>query len=401
MPLEKKKILLIVTGGIAAYKSLELVRLLKDAKVSVTPVMTRAAKKFVTPLSLSVLCGQKVIRKLYDIDTEMNFGHIELSRKADLVVVAPATANLLAKMANGIANDLASSILLATNKTVIAAPAMNVKMWEHKTTRRNVAQVAKDGVHLVGPDQGLMACGEFGFGRMAEPLKIFEVIMKELEPKKSTALTGKRILVTSGPTQEPIDPVRYLSNRSSGIQGCAIAETLVGYGANVVFITGPVEGPMPHGAEIFKVNTANEMLECVNTQRAYDVAICVAAVSDWRVKKIESHKLKKDAAQESLDLELVKNPDILASLSTLAPRPKLIIGFAAETHNLDENSLNKLKNKQCDWILANDVNLKTGVMGLMETEIKFFSKNEIKSFPKMSKLNFAKSLADRICLEFE
>lgn len=390
-----------MTGGIAAYKSLELVRLLRDAQYSVFPVMTRAAEQFVTPLSLSVLSGHKAATQLYDLESEMRFGHIELSRQADIVVVAPATANTLAKLANGLADDLASSVLLATDKTVVAAPAMNVRMWEHISTKRNISQLIEDGVQLVGPDYGLMACGEFGYGRMAEPLKIIEVIKKELAEKKITSLSDKRILVTSGPTEEPIDPVRYLSNRSSGTQGHAIAETLIRYGARVVFVTGPVSKPMPEGAEVFKITTANEMFECVNAQGPFDIAICVAAVSDWRARNIKSKKLKKDKSKDFLDLELVKNPDILAHLSTSKTRPKLIIGFAAETHDLNDNARKKLKSKKCDWILANDVNSKSGVMGLIETEIKLFSSKETKLFPKMSKLAFAEALADLMCLEFE
>ena len=390
-----------MSGGIAAYKSLELIRLLRDARFSVIPVMTKSAEQFVTPLSLSVLSGHKVVTKLHDVDSEMNFGHIELSRQVDLVIVAPATANLLAKLANGIADDLATSILLATDKRVVVAPAMNVRMWEHRSTKRNISQLIGDGVRLVGPEQGLMACGEFGYGRMAEPSKILDVIKEELVSKRVTPLTGKRILVTSGPTEEPIDPVRYISNRSSGIQGNAIAETLASYGANVIFVTGPVYQPMPHGVEVFGVKTAKEMFECVNAQGLFDIAICVAAVSDWKAKKFENQKLKKDKSKNFLTLELVKNPDILAHLSTLKPRPKLIIGFAAETHDLDNNASKKLKSKNCDWILANDVNLKSGVMGSMETKMKFFSKKETKSFPKMLKIDFARALVERICLEFK
>ena len=396
----EKKILLIVAGGIAAYKSLELIRSLRDHGFSVMPVMTHAAKKFVTPLSVSVLSGQKVALELHDLESEMSFGHIELSRQADLVLVVPATANLLAKLANGIADDLASTILLATDKKVIVAPAMNVRMWNHSSTQRNISQLVEDGVKFVGPENGLMACGEFGYGRMAEPSKIVNLIKQEFESRKVTSLTGKRILVTSGPTEEPIDPVRYISNRSSGIQGHAIAETLISYGANVIFVTGPVDKEMPQGAQVFRVNTANEMFACVNKQGPYDVAICVAAVSDWRPRSIESKKLKKEESMDFLNLKLVKNPDILAHLSSLDPKPKLVIGFAAETHDLDDNALKKLKSKHCDWILANDVNLKDGVMGLTETEIKLFSKKETKSFPRMSKLDFAGLLADRICSEF-
>jgi phosphopantothenoylcysteine decarboxylase/phosphopantothenate--cysteine ligase len=397
----KKTILLIVTGGIAAYKSLELIRLLKDDGFTVLPVMTRSAKKFVTPLSLSVLSGEKVVSQLHDVDSEMSYGHIELSRKADLVVVAPATANIIAKLANGIADDLATSILLATDKPVVVAPAMNFRMWEHSATKRNISQIVNDGVRLVGPEEGLMACGEFGYGRMAEPLKTFEIIKKELTPPKLSSLTGKRILITSGPTEEPIDPVRYISNRSSGIQGHAIADTLISYGAEVIFITGPVDKPMPRGAKVFKVTTADEMFACVNLQGYCDIAICVAAVSDWRASTVKKTKLKKEGSEGSLTLELVKNPDILAHLASLSQRPRLIVGFAAETDNLNCNASQKLKSKNCDWILANDVSLERGVMGLMETEIKLFSKNETKVFPKMSKIDFAKVLADRICLEFE
>ena len=278
---------------------------------------------------------------------------------------------------------------------------MNVRMWEHSSTKRNISRIVEDGVELVGPDQGLMACGEFGYGRMAEPSKIFDVVLKSLALKTITPLTGKRILVTSGPTQEPIDPVRYISNRSSGIQGHAIAETLIKYGANVVFVTGPVDKPMPNGADVFKVNTACEMFDCVNAQGSYDIAICVAAVSDWRVTKIETQKLKKDKSEEFLDLQLTKNPDILAHLSNIKTRPKLIIGFAAETQELNDYALKKLKNKHCDWKLANNVNLETGVMGSKETEIKLFSKKETKSFPKMSKIDFSEVLTKRICIEFE
>lgn len=397
----KKRILLIVSGGIAAYKSLELVRLLKDSQFCVLPVMTRAAEEFVTPLSLSVLSGKNVVSKLHDIESEMKYGHIELSRQVDLIVVAPATANLISKMANGMADDLASNILLATNKTVIVAPAMNVRMWEHNSTKRNIVQIVEDGVRLVGPEEGLMACGEFGYGRMAEPSKIIEMIRRELSKKNVTPLTGKRILVTSGPTEEPIDPVRYLSNRSSGIQGHAIADTLINYGANVVFVSGPVNKPMPRGAEVFQVSTANEMFECVNEHGSYDIAICAAAVSDWRARDIKKKKFKKENSKDFLELEFIKTPDILAHLSTVTQRPKLVIGFAAETNDLDKNALKKLKIKKCDWILANDVSLENGVMGSMETKIKLFSKNEIKLFPKMSKLDFAEKLAERMCLEFE
>ena len=399
--IEKNKILLIVSGGIAAYKSLELIRLLKEEQFLVTPVMTASAEEFVTALSLSVLSGQKALTNLHNTDTEMSFGHIELSRQSDLIVVAPATANLLAKMANGMADDLASNILLATNKPVLVAPAMNMSMWNHEATKRNITHLGGDGVTVIGPNEGLMACGEFGYGRMAEPAEILAAIKKELGLDKVTALKGKRVLVTSGPTEEPIDPVRYISNRSSGIQGKAIAECLVRYGANVLFVSGPVNLSMPQGVEIVKVKTAMEMCDCVNARGPYDVVICVAAVSDWKVKNIKTQKIKKDISKSVLNLELIKNTDILAQVSSYNPRPKLIIGFAAETEHLDINAAQKLESKKCDWILANNVNTESGVMGELYTEVTLFSKKKKKLFPRMSKADFSELLVASICTEIE
>ena len=397
----KKKILLIVSGGIAAYKSLELVRLLKERDFCVQPVMTTSATNFITPLSLSVLSGESIPLKLYDLDTEMGFGHIELSRQADLVVVAPATANVLAKMSNGIADDLASNILLATDKPVLVAPAMNVRMWTHNATKRNIEQLTVDGVKFIGPDEGLMACGEFGYGRMADPIKIVTAIKKLLEPKKVSPLTGKRILVTSGPTEEPIDPVRFISNRSTGSQGVAIAKALVKHGAQVVFVTGPVSVDMPEGVKVVRVQTAFEMLKNVTDHGPYDVAICAAAVSDWCVEHVGTNKLKKEEATNHLNLKLVKTPDILEQISNFSSRPKLVIGFAAETNQIEANALKKLDRKKCDWILANDVSSKTGVMGKKDTQVILFSKKGKKVFPLMTKNDFSKLLVDDICTEFE
>ncbi len=398
---DKKNILLIVCGGIAAYKSLELVRLLRAAGLSVTPIMTNSSTNFITPLSMSVLSGEKVRMSLHEVESEMSFGHIELSRQSDLIVVAPATANFIAKASHGLADDLASNVLLATDKPVLMAPAMNVKMWEHMATRRNVSQLVSDGIKFVGPNLGEMACGEYGPGRMAEPSEIMEAIEYELSTVKITPLTGKKILVTSGPTKEPIDPVRYISNRSTGLQGTAIAEALVSAGGSVTFITGPVNLPMPKGAEIVRVDTASTMLQNVIKHGPYDIAICAAAVSDWCLKQIAAHKLKKENSVNSLNLKLVKTPDILKNICDLVPRPKLIVGFAAETDQLEKNALKKLKSKRCDWILANNVDSKTGVMGQTDTKIMLFSAKGKKTFPRMSKKDFSKLLADNISKEFE
>lgn len=395
----KNKILLIVSGGIAAYKSLELVRLLKGELIDVIPVMTHSAKSFVTPLSLSVLSSHKVALDMYEGSTD--FDHIELSRQVDLVVVAPCTANLIAKLANGIADDLASNILLATDKNVMIAPAMNVRMWHHKSTKRNLAQLKKDGIQFVGPEKGAMACGEFGFGRMSEPINIVKAIKFELSSKQLKPLSGKRILVTSGPTEEPIDPVRYISNRSSGIQGAAIAESLVRYGAEVIFVTGPVNKPMPNGAKIVSVQTAQEMFDSVMQLGDFDVAVCVAAVSDWKVEHIQARKIKKKVSQKTLSLELVKNPDILAALSKLDCRPRLLVGFAAETDDLEVNAKKKLESKNCDWILVNDVSTEVTVMGSYDTKIKLISRTEVKDFPKMSKVEFSDLLSERVVREIE
>lgn len=398
---KKKDILLIVGGGIGAYKSLNLVRLIREEGMTVSPVMTNSAKNFITPLSLSILSEKKVNMDLYDPAAEIGIGHIDLSRQCDLVVVAPATANLLAKTSNGIADDLASNILLATDKPVLMAPAMNVRMWNHEATKRNFAQLGRDGVKFIGPTEGSMACGEFGYGRMAEPVDILAAIKHELGATKPTALAGKRILVTSGPTQEPIDPVRYISNRSTGLQGTKIAESLVEAGADVLFVTGPVGREFPKNVEVVQVQTADQMLKSVADHGPYDVAICVAAVSDWCLKDIAPHKLKKDKSKNMINLTLEKTPDVLEQISNCSPRPKLVIGFAAETEHLEINALKKLDSKKCDWILANDVSTDNGVMGKIDTEIVLVSKDRKKVYPKMSKTEFSRLLVNDICAEFE
>ena len=387
------KIALIIGGGVAAYKALELIRLFRSENIEITPIMTKASQEFITPLSVSVLSGNKAFLDLFNYEEEVEIGHIELSRKADLVLVAPATANLIAKMACGIADDLATNVLLATNKKILLAPAMNVKMWEHPATVRNIKLLKQDGINFVGPEKGDMACGEFGFGRMSEPVDILKIV-KSFSAKGP--LKGKRILVTSGPTHEPIDPVRYIANRSSGYQGKVIADSLVKLGAEVYFVTGPVSTPMPVGAHIFNVETTAEMLNIVLKKEPFHAAVCVAAVADWRTEFYQSKKLKKEKKAEKFQLSLVKNPDILKSLSTSEKRPKLIVGFAAETENLEENAIQKLKEKSCDWILANDVGPEEGSMGRDTTKITMITSDGVINYEKMLKTDFAKILGEKI-----
>ncbi|WKL58491.1 bifunctional phosphopantothenoylcysteine decarboxylase/phosphopantothenate--cysteine ligase CoaBC [Asticcacaulis sp. ZE23SCel15] len=351
----QKRVLLIIGGGIAAYKSLSLIRLLRTAGIGVRVVLTDAAKEFVTPLSAGALSNDKVYTDLFDLNDEAEMGHIALSRSADLVVVAPATANMMAKLANGLADDLASTLLLATDKRVMMAPAMNVRMWHHGATQRNVATLNRDGVLMVGPEEGDMACGEFGLGRMAEPETIFKAIMAQLNPRTG-ALNGKHVLMTAGPTFEPLDPVRGITNRSSGKQGFAIAEALAAEGANVTLISGPVSLPTPEGVERIDVRTALEMFDAVHAHLPADAFIGVAAVSDWRAQTVAADKQKKSANSDELTITLIKNPDILASVglhTTL--RPTLVIGFAAETQNLEVYGKTKLRTKGADAIFANEV----------------------------------------------
>ena len=393
-----KKVLVIITGGIAAYKSLELVRRLKEKGVKVTPVMTKAAENFVTPMSVSALAQERVYTELFDLTDEAEMGHIELSRSADLIVVVPASADFIAKTATGQANDLASTLILATDTNVLMAPAMNVRMWKNPFTQKNIKALDENGVKFVGPDEGEMACGEFGFGRMAEAGEILKEIEIYFRDKK---LKGRHFLVTSGPTREPIDPVRFISNRSSGLQGGAIANELVENGAEVTFITGPVELDPPHGANIIRVETADEMYAAVNSSRPADAAVFTAAVGDWKIKKTEQQKLKKQNGKLSA-FDLTENKDILASVSKLKKnRPKIVMGFAAETENILENAQSKLIKKGCDFIVANDVSLGTQTMGGSENTAIIVSENDIETLPKMSKRALAKILVEKITQSFE
>ena len=388
-----KRILLIVGGGIAAYKSLELIRRLQDRGATVTPVLTASGAEFVTPLSLSALAGQKVYRELFDLTDEAEMGHIQLSRSADLVVVAPATADLMAKMANGLANDLASTLLLATDTPVMVAPAMNVRMWDHPATQRNVAQLKSDGVSFVGPNEGGMACGEFGPGRMAEPMEIIAAVEAAFA---DGPLKGKRILVTSGPTHEPIDPVRYIANRSSGAQGTAVAAALAGLGAHVIFVTGPADVPPPAGVEVVAVESAREMLAAVEAALPVDAGVFVAAVADWRVASQSDKKLKK--SRDGLPvLEFAENPDILKTVSQMTEgRPGLVVGFAAETDDVVNHATAKRARKGCDWIVANDVSHATGIMGGSENAVVLITETGAEEWPRMAKGAVADRLAGRI-----
>ena len=391
--LASKRILLIIGGGIAAYKSLDLIRRLRERGASVTPVLTRAGTEFVTPLSVSALCGQKVFQDLFDLTDEAEMGHIELSRSADLIVVAPATADLMAKMVNGHASDLASTLLLATDTPVLVAPAMNVRMWQHPATQRNIETLLADGIAFVGPNEGDMACGEYGPGRMSEPLEIVSAIEAQLA---DGPLRGKKMLDTSGPTHEPIDPVRYIANRSSGAQGTAIAKALSALGAEVVFVSGPADVPAPSGVQVVPVGSARDMLAAVQRALPVDAAVFAAAVADWRVASASDTKLKK--SQNGLPkLEFEENPDILATISHLnRDRPELVIGFAAETDDVVAHATAKRDRKGCDWIVANDVRPETGIMGGSENDVTLITEDGAEDWPRMSKDAVAKRLADRI-----
>jgi phosphopantothenoylcysteine decarboxylase / phosphopantothenate---cysteine ligase len=390
-----KRILLIVGGGIAAYKSLELVRRLKERGASLHAILTRGGAEFVTPLSLSVLTEEKAFTDLFDLKDEAEIGHIRLSREADLVVVAPATADLLAKMAHGLADDLATAVLLATDKQVLAVPAMNVRMWQHPATRRNMATLRTDGIVFVGPEEGEMACGEHGPGRMAEPRAILEAIERLLGAKVAGPLSGRRVLITSGPTQEPIDPVRYIANRSSGKQGHALARAAAALGAEVTLVSGPVALPDPQGVRVMKVETAHEMLAATLAALPADIAICAAAVADWRAADQSPQKLKKQNQIEA-DLKLALNPDILATIAKPgAKRPRLVIGFAAETENLVENAIAKRRAKGADWIVANDVWPGTGAMGGDNTQVHLVTEMGVEDWPPLSKDETAARLMAR------
>ncbi|WP_431300968.1 bifunctional phosphopantothenoylcysteine decarboxylase/phosphopantothenate--cysteine ligase CoaBC [Tabrizicola sp. BL-A-41-H6] len=388
-----KRVLLIIGGGIAAYKSLELIRLLQKAGASVTPVLTRAGTEFVTPLSVSALAGARVYIDLFDLTDEAEMGHIQLSRAADLLVVAPATADLMAKMAGGRADDLASTLLLATDKRVLVAPAMNVRMWDHPATRRNLAVLRDDGVLIVGPNEGEMACGEYGPGRMAEPVEIVAAVGAALG---GGPLAGRHVIVTSGPTHEPIDPVRYIANRSSGAQGAALAAALRDLGARVTFVTGPAVVPPPAGVTVVAVETAREMAAAVEAALPADAAVMAAAVADWRVANAAGQKMKKDGSGNAPALEFAENPDILAGVSKGARRPHLVVGFAAETTDVVAHATDKRLRKGCDWIVANDVSPATGIMGGAENAVVLISDAGAEAWPRMGKAEVARRLAARI-----
>lgn len=397
--IQGKRILLIVGGGIAAYKALELIRLVRGAGAAVRCIQTQASEAFVTPLSLGSLSGDKVYRDLFDLTDEAEMGHIQLSRAADLLVVAPATADLMARMVAGLANDLATTALLATDKPVLLAPAMNVRMWQHAATCRNVAQLVADGVHLVGPNAGEMACGEYGPGRMAEPAEILAAITRLLAPA-SQPLLGRRAIVTSGPTWEPIDPVRFIANRSSGKQGHAIAAALAALGAETVLVSGPVAEPDPAGVQMVRVETARQMLAACEAALPADIAVCAAAVADWRVADEAGQKMKKTGGGPP-GLSLVENPDILATLSRHGEhRPRLVVGFAAETEHVVAHATAKRLKKGCDWIVANDVSPGTGVFGGGDNTVHLIEGAASESWPSLSKTEVATRLAARIAKAF-
>ncbi|MDO8410453.1 MAG: bifunctional phosphopantothenoylcysteine decarboxylase/phosphopantothenate--cysteine ligase CoaBC [Phenylobacterium sp.] len=395
-----KRVLLIVGGGVAAYKALELTRLLRKAGVGVRPILTGAGAQFVTPLSLAALAEDKVYSELFSLTDEAEMGHIQLSRSADLVVVVPATADLMAKAAHGLAGDLASTTLLATDKPVLMAPAMNVRMWEHPATQRNLATLKADGVAFVGPDEGAMACGEYGPGRMAEPAAIFEAIMGMLAGEAAPTagkgpLAGRRAIVTAGPTAEPIDPVRYLTNRSSGKQGYAIAEALAALGCEVTLVSGPTALAAPPGVTRVEVETARQMLAACQAALPADLAVCVAAVADWRPADEGAVKIKKTGDAPPA-LKLVENPDILATLSAQGPaRPRLVVGFAAETNDVEAYAQAKLARKGCDWIVANDVSV-AGVMGGDDNTVSIVSATGVERWDKTAKSDVATKLAERM-----
>ena len=411
IPLSRARILLVISGGIAAYKSLELIRRLKDRGATVQVVMTSAAREFISPLSAATLSGQAVRDDLFSLTDEAAIGHIELSRAADLIVVAPASANILARMAGGLADDMATTVLLATDKRVLAAPAMNVRMWLHPATRRNVERLKDDGVLFVGPESGPMACGEFGPGRMAEPPAIVEAIEQALAaeatlnsplpgpPADSGSLGGRHVIVTSGPTYEPIDPVRFLGNRSSGRQGHAIAQAAIGAGARVTLVTGPVGLSDPAGAEVVHVGSARDMREAVEAALPADAFIAAAAVADWRAENIASQKIKK-GAKESPTLRLVENPDILAEVAKKTTmRPAVVIGFAAETENITANAMAKLRRKGCDLIVANSVAEGTTTFGGETNQVQVIDAGGVESWPPMTKAEVANGIVRRLAVE--
>jgi phosphopantothenoylcysteine decarboxylase/phosphopantothenate--cysteine ligase len=400
--LEGKRILLIVAGGIAAFKAQELVRLLRKREASVRCVLTAAGARFVTPLSLQALTEDKVYGDLFSLTDESEMGHIQLSRDADLLVVAPATANILARMAAGLADDLATTVLLATDKPVLAAPAMNVRMWTHAATQANIETLKKRGIHFVGPNDGVMACNEYGPGRMSEPEEIvaaIESLLATEQPAAQKPLAGKRALVTSGPTREAIDPVRYISNHSSGKQGHAIAAALAQLGAEVTLVSGPVNVPDPPGVTLVRIESADQMLAACLAAGRVDVAVCAAAVADWKTARPAAAKIKKKPGAAPPAIELAPNPDILATLSKPGPkRPTLIVGFAAETENLVANAIEKRTRKGCDWIVANDVSPATGTFGGERNTVHLITAEGVQAWPTLPKDRVAMQLAGAIAL---
>ncbi|HTO30585.1 MAG TPA: bifunctional phosphopantothenoylcysteine decarboxylase/phosphopantothenate--cysteine ligase CoaBC [Pararhizobium sp.] len=400
MTLQGKRILLIISGGIAAYKSLDLIRRLRERGASVRPVMTAGAQAFVTPLAVGALAADKVFTDLFSREDEQDVGHIRLARDCDLILVAPATADLMAKMANGLADDLASTILLATDRPVLVAPAMNPKMWWHPATCRNHATLVADGIHFVGPASGEMAeSGEKGEGRMAEPLDIVSAAEDILDPS-SKPLLGRKAIVTSGPTHEPIDPVRYIANRSSGKQGHAIASELARLGADVTLVSGPVTIPDPKGVRVIRVERAEQMRDAVLAALPADIAVMVAAVADWRVASAAGNKIKKQPGEAPPPLQLTENPDILKTVGHHAQRPKLVVGFAAETQDIAENGRSKLERKGADYIVANDVSPQTGIMGGDRNTVKIIGKSGDEDWPDMDKQAVAEKLARLIASHF-
>jgi phosphopantothenoylcysteine decarboxylase/phosphopantothenate--cysteine ligase len=396
---DAKRVLLIIGGGIAAYKSLEVIRRLADRGIASRCVLTKAGAEFVTPLTVGALTGDKVYGALFSLTDEAEMGHIELSRDADLLVVAPATADLIAKMAHGLADDLASTALLATDKPVLIAPAMNVRMWHHPATQRNLATLRGDGVAMVGPNDGAMACGEYGTGRMAEPDEIVAAVVDRLH-RGDGPLAGRHVLITSGPTREPIDPVRYISNHSSGKQGHAIAEALARLGARVTLVSGPVGIPDPLGVTVVRIESARDMLAACERALPADAAICAAAVADWRVAGMADQKIKKDGSTIPA-LTLTENPDILHSLANHPTRrPRLVVGFAAETEHLLRNADAKRRRKRCDWLVANDVGSGTGTFGGDQNSVLLLTEDGVEDWPRQSKAEVARRLAERIAEYF-
>ena len=393
--LKGKRILLIVTGGIAAFKSLELVRQIRSVGGEVRAILTKSAAEFVTPVSLQALTEDRVYSDLFSLTEESEMGHIQLSRNSDIILVAPATANFLAKMRLGICDDLASTVVLATDKPVIAVPAMNVRMWDHEATQENIITLKDRNIKFIGPNEGEMACGEYGLGRMSEPSEIVSGIQSILE--QNQPLLGKTALVTAGPTREPIDPVRFIANRSSGKQGYAIAEALAAAGAETTLVTGPTNLPVPSGMRVLKIETADEMLaHCLESLPA-DVAVCAAAVADWKVANKSEQKIKKQKNINHGNLLLNQNADILKTLSNADNnRPSVVIGFAAETEDILKNGIRKRKEKNCDWILANDVAMGTQTFGGDNNAIHFISQKGTEEWPIMKKEDVARYLAKKI-----